>query len=150
MGKDSSVLGFTHDHFFLSNFFPCKIEFEGSVYPTTENAFQAAKFPAGLRARFQDCTARSAKQLGRAPMPQESLKEWDAGRKVWVMLEVNMAKYLWGDTYWGICNDKGLNMLGRILMEIREYIRSFWRGTPPTRSELASIVDQLLYVATPE
>ena len=172
MDKDSSVLGFTHDHFFLSNFFPCKIEFEGAVYPTTENAFQAAKFPAGMRASFQGCTAREAKKLGRSSMPPETLKEWDAGRKVWVMLEVNMHKYLthkdlrdrllgtgnarlveinnWGDIYWGICNGKGLNMLGRILMEIRKYIRASWRGTPPVRSELASIVDGLLYVATPE
>jgi ribA/ribD-fused uncharacterized protein len=172
MDKDSSVLGFTHDHFFLSNFFPCKIEFEGAVYPTTENAFQAAKFPAGMRASFQGCTAREAKKLGRSSMPPETLKEWDAGRKVWVMLEVNMHKYLthkdlrdrllgtgnarlveinnWGDIYWGICNGKGLNMLGRILMEIRTYIRASWRGTPPVRSELASIVDGLLYVATPE
>ena len=172
MSKTAPVLGFTHDHFFLSNFFPCKVEFEGAVYPTTENAFQAAKFPVGLRARFQGCTAREAKKLGRASMPQEVLKEWDAGRKVWVMLEVNMAKYLthkdlrdrllgtgnaclvesndWGDVYWGMCGDRGLNMLGRILMEIREYIRSSWRGTPPVRAELASIVDQLLYVATPE
>lgn len=127
MGKTGSILGFTHDHFFLSNFFPCKIEFEGATYPTTENAFQAAKSP--------------------APMTPEALAYWDAGRKVWVMLEVNMSKYLthkdlrdrllhtgnarlvetnnWGDTYWGVCDGKGLNMLGRILMEIRTYIRSF-------------------------
>jgi len=37
-----------------------------------------------------------------------------------------------------------------ILMEIRTYIRSVCRGTPPIRSELASIVDDLLYVVTPE
>ena len=170
MSKTAPVLGFTHDHFFLSNFFPCKVEFEGAVYPTTENAFQAAKFPVGLRARFQGCTAREAKKLGRASMPQEVLKEWDAGRKVWVMLEVNMAKFLvhkylrdrllgtgnarlveandHGDAYWGVCDGKGLNMLGRILMEIRTYIRASWRGTPPVRAELADIVDRLLYVAT--
>ena len=172
MGKTGSILGFTHDHFFLSNFFPCKIEFEGATYPTTENAFQAAKSPVGYRTRFEGCTAREAKKLGRAPMTPEALAYWDAGRKVWVMLEVNMSKYLthkdlrdrllhtgnarlvetnnWGDTYWGVCDGKGLNMLGRILMEIRTYIRSFWRGDPPRREEMASIVDILLYVATTE
>lgn len=26
----------------------------------------------------------------------------------------------WGDTYWGVCNGKGTNMLGQILMAIRD------------------------------
>lgn len=26
----------------------------------------------------------------------------------------------WNDTYWGVCNGKGKNMLGKILMQIRE------------------------------
>ena len=172
MSYASPIFGFKHDHFFLSNFFPCEIEFEGAIYPSTENAFQAAKSPVGYRTRFEGCTAREAKRLGRAPMTPEALAAWDAGRKVWVMLEVNMAKYLahkdlrdrllatgnaclvesndWGDIYWGMCEDKGLNMLGRILMEIRTYIRAVWRGTPPVRAKLASIVDDLLYVASLE
>ena len=27
----------------------------------------------------------------------------------------------WNDTFWGVCNDKGLNTLGNLLMEVREY-----------------------------
>jgi Uncharacterized protein conserved in bacteria len=168
--KAAPKLGFTHDRFFLSNFFPCKIAFEGAIYPTTENAFQAAKSPVGYRTRFEGCTAREAKRLGQAPMTLEALAAWDAGQKVWVMLEVNMFKFLdhkdlrdrllgtgnarlvevndHGDAYWGVCDGEGLNMLGRILMEIRTYIRAVWRGTPPVRAELASMVDDLLYAAT--
>lgn len=26
---------------------------------------------------------------------------------------------IWGDTYWGVCRGKGLNMLGEILMQVR-------------------------------
>lgn len=26
----------------------------------------------------------------------------------------------WGDTFWGVCNGKGKNYLGALLMEIRE------------------------------
>ena len=26
----------------------------------------------------------------------------------------------WGDTYWGVCNGYGKNMLGRILMRVRD------------------------------
>ena len=29
----------------------------------------------------------------------------------------------WGDTYWGVCNGVGHNMLGNLLMEIREKLR---------------------------
>ena len=171
MSKTVSIIGFTHDYFFLSSSFPCKIEHEGAIYPSTENAFQAAKSPFGFRSRFQDCTSREAGRLGRtAPMTPKDLEEWDAGRKVWVMLEVNMAKFFahkdlrdrllgtgnarlveandHGDAYWGVCDGRGLNMLGRILMEIRTYIRSIWRGMPPTRPELARIVDILLHPGT--
>lgn len=26
----------------------------------------------------------------------------------------------WGDTYWGVCNGKGKNMLGKLLMKVRD------------------------------
>lgn len=29
----------------------------------------------------------------------------------------------WIDTYWGICNGRGENKLGKILMEIRDVLR---------------------------
>ena len=169
MSKTPAISGFTHDHFFLSNFFPCEIEYEGEIYPSTENAFQAAKSPFGFRARFQGCSPREARRLGReTPMPLRSLEVWDAGRRVEVMLEVNMSKFLshkdlgdrllgtgdalleeandWGDAYWGTVDGEGFNMLGRILMEIREYIRSSWKGNPPSRVEISLIVDRLLRV----
>ena len=30
---------------------------------------------------------------------------------------------LWNDTYWGVCNGKGQNKLGKILMRVREELR---------------------------
>ena len=30
----------------------------------------------------------------------------------------------WGDVYWGVCGGKGINMLGKLLMQIREELRS--------------------------
>ena len=30
----------------------------------------------------------------------------------------------WGDTFWGVCNGRGENMLGKLLMEIRDYLRA--------------------------
>jgi ribA/ribD-fused uncharacterized protein len=29
----------------------------------------------------------------------------------------------WNDTFWGVCNGKGKNQLGILLMEIRSYLR---------------------------
>ena len=29
----------------------------------------------------------------------------------------------WGDRYWGVCGGKGKNMLGKILMRVREELR---------------------------
>ena len=29
----------------------------------------------------------------------------------------------WGDTYWGVCKGTGKNMLGKILMEVREELK---------------------------
>lgn len=38
------VINSFHDkHRFLSNFYPCEVNYEGLVYPSTEHAFQAAK-----------------------------------------------------------------------------------------------------------
>ena len=30
---------------------------------------------------------------------------------------------VWGDTYWGVCNNIGQNNLGKILMHVRELIK---------------------------
>lgn len=29
----------------------------------------------------------------------------------------------WGDTYWGVCFGSGKNMLGKLLMQVREELR---------------------------
>jgi hypothetical protein len=30
----------------------------------------------------------------------------------------------WGDEFWGVCNGRGSNQLGRLLMEVRALLRS--------------------------
>lgn len=30
----------------------------------------------------------------------------------------------WGDTFWGVCNGEGQNVLGKMLMNIREELRN--------------------------
>ena len=47
------------------------------------------------------------------------LKKW--------LLETGDAELIegstWNDTYWGVCNGKGTNHLGRLLMELRDSLR---------------------------
>lgn len=125
-------------HGFLSNFHPCDVFFEGRTYPSAENAYQAAKLPDGPgREPFVSCGAGDAKRLGRRVAIDPT---WDA-RKLDVMERVVWAKFSqneelaawllatgdrplvegnhWGDTFWGVCDGKGSNHLGKILERTR-------------------------------
>jgi ribA/ribD-fused uncharacterized protein len=122
---------------FLSNFKSVNVEFDGIVYPSTENAYQAAKAddPA-LRSRFLTCTAGQAKRLGREITLRS---DWD-DVKYGIMRDLLYAKFedvvlreklkstypqeliegnTWGDTYWGVCRGIGQNNLGKLLMQVR-------------------------------
>ena len=57
---------FEKEYFFLSNFYPCHIEYEGLEYNSVEAAFQAAK-TLDMRTRKQFCnlTPNIAKKQGR-------------------------------------------------------------------------------------
>lgn len=52
-------------HSVLSNFYPCRIKWEGLVYPTLENAYQASKsLDPQVRGPFARMTAGAAKKAG--------------------------------------------------------------------------------------
>lgn len=38
--------------------------------------------------------------------------------------EILIERNQWGDTFWGVCNDKGKNHLGKILMEVRNELKN--------------------------
>jgi ribA/ribD-fused uncharacterized protein len=131
------ILQFSGEHRWLSNFHPCQIEFEGLVYPSVENAYQAAKMPDYGRLVFTHIKAGQAKRMGRALRLSE---DWE-DRKVPVMSYLTDRKYTtenelgrklvatwpgrlvegndWGDTFWGEYLGRGLNNLGEILMKRR-------------------------------
>ena len=140
-----NIKGFFGEYRFLSNFWPCHVDFEGAVYPSAENAYQAAKTQlTELRAPFMlpSMTAVEAKRKGKA---LEIRQDWEA-IKLDVMGEIVMSKFLlnpdlrkqllatepkkleetnyWGDTFWGVCRGKGLNYLGRILINTRMYLQN--------------------------
>ena len=31
---------------------------------------------------------------------------------------------VWGDTFWGVCDGKGENNLGKVLMEVRQHLNT--------------------------
>lgn len=128
---------------FLSNFYPCIVSFEDEYYPSTEHAFQAAKtiFPDARQLIRTATSAALAKRLGRTVVLRPG---WNAMR-VEVMRGLLIQKFktpdlrgkllstgnaqlvegnTWGDVFWGVCNGVGENQLGKLLMQVREGLRS--------------------------
>jgi ribA/ribD-fused uncharacterized protein len=129
---------FRGDYRFLSNFWPAPVMLDGVEYPTVEHAYQAAKVTdTRLRRIIQACERPgAAKYAGRKVQLRP---DWDR-IKVGMMRDLVTQKFSreplrsqllltgsaileegnhWNDTFWGICNGEGHNMLGRILMEVR-------------------------------
>lgn len=137
--KEGLINSFRNDFFFLSNFYNAPIEHEGIVYQNNEAAFQAQKcVDIKDRERFANLSPSDAKRLGRRV---ELRKDWEQV-KVSIMTEIVREKFqqnpdladklratgnahleegnTWGDRIWGTVNGQGANMLGKILMQIRE------------------------------
>lgn len=139
----NQITSFRNEHFFLSNFYPIEINFEGKKYPTAEHAFQAAKC---VNAVDEDKIRRSsspaiAKSIGRNVQLR---KDWDS-KKLEIMEKILKIKFnnvrmksllrstkkceiiernRWHDQYWGVCVCQkhklhGENHLGKILMKVR-------------------------------
>jgi ribA/ribD-fused uncharacterized protein len=128
---------------FLSNFYPCEVEFEGKVYPSVEHAFQAGKtLNEAQREEIRCCGSPSlAKKLGRRVTLR---KDWEK-EKLLVMASCLGEKFFkdkalaarlkrvegeivednyWHDNFWGRCGcnkcgGKGENMLGKMLMYLK-------------------------------
>lgn len=137
------VINSFHDKYrFLSNFYPCQVNHEGQVYPSTEHAFQAAK--------TEDRNARLLIAQASHPAEAKRLGKRVALRPNWLNLRVGIMSELlalkfqapqlaqqllatgdeeliegngWGDTYWGVCRGEGQNILGRLLMALRSALR---------------------------
>lgn len=135
---------------FLSNMYSCSIHYNGEIFPCVETAFQYAK--TGDRSLFTNdrgyfVSGYTARKIGRSCKLPES---WNEDRIV-VMYELLEDKFYhneklrqalkdtgdiylqedntWGDKFWGVCNDEGCNMLGKMLMEIRQNIQNEDRKT---------------------
>ena len=130
---------FTGEYEFLSNFYPSEVEYKGIKFPTVEHAFQAAKCKTKEEMqKFTEYeTPGKAKRAGR----KVDLRDGWETVKFFVMEELLRQKFSnpamarklldtggivlvegnhWNDTFWGVCDGKGENHLGVLLMKIRK------------------------------
>ena len=149
---------FRNNKYFLSNFYECKIKYEGIEYPSVENAYQASKTnDIEKKKEFTNIKPIEAKRLGR----QLKIRNDFEKNKKHIMTKLVEIKFnnkdlklklintgdelleeknTWGDTYWGTCNGIGENNLGKILMNIRNKHKI----TEDIRIEIEHIIEKYL------
>jgi N-glycosidase YbiA len=145
MSKTINFYGSNDEFGCFSNFAPYPIERDGKLWPTSEHYFQAQKFAA---TEHEDAIRRANSPMIAARMGRDRKKplrpDWESV-KIEVMREAVRAKFQQHadlreillatgdslivehteiDSFWGDGGDgSGKNMLGRILMEVREELR---------------------------
>lgn len=129
---------------FLSNFYASEIRLFGLMFPTAENAYQAAKCVTDFdRLQFTYLSPVDAKKVGRMI---DIRPDWEK-IKIDCMYQVIREKFkdhtlanqligtgdqilvegnYWGDTFWGVDlkTGRGENHLGKILMRVREEVKN--------------------------
>lgn len=135
---EDGIYGFNGEYRFLSNFWPAEVEFDGWYYPTVEHAYQAAKcLELESRVSIQAAvTPGVAKRMGRfikmrsdwdhikVPVMRNLLEQKFSIPELRNLLLLTKDKYIeetntWNDTFWGVCNGTGKNIMGNLLMKIR-------------------------------
>ncbi len=143
---DKCIKGFFSEYRWLSNFHLCDVEYQGILYPSSENAYQASKVFPNNRFNFIDVSPAKSKKLWKDfLLLDNSPEDWD-NRKYDVMTCIVLDKFLrnldlrekliatgdkyleetnnWNDQYYGVDIEKGgLNNLGKMLMYVRKLIK---------------------------
>lgn len=127
-------------HFYLRNSAYSPIAVNGMIYPTVEHAFQAAK-TSDNEVKAQIARMKSPRQARKRGHQLILPPNWDEV-KVDIMYDSLKRKFLTypdlmellhstgkieliagnseDETFWGVCNRKGSNELGKLLMQLRE------------------------------
>jgi hypothetical protein len=143
MEYEKKISSFRGEYEFLSNFYHyCCIEADGCYYASVERYFQAQKndSPVYKQAIASARCEADAKHLGRKVLLRP---DWDKVKDQ-VMLDGLRLKFSdpqlkqklldtgdayleegnnWGDRYWGTVKGVGKNMLGILLMQVRDELR---------------------------
>ena len=131
---------FRGELFFLSNLFGTKIQINELIFENAESAFQSFKDLKRQR-EFEKIDGVTAKKLGkkvnlrndwteikkeimelvlREKFSNEVLKQKLIATGNTELIETNH----WGDYFWGVCNGRGKNELGKLLMKLRKEFQS--------------------------
>jgi len=139
---EKNIKGMFGPYRYMSNFHIARVIYEGLEYPSTENAYQAAKSTdPEVRKQFLNITPNESKKLGQKIAKRP---DWDEV-KYQVMLDVCTYKFSmhedlreallstgdkyieetnhWKDQTWGVYNGEGKNWLGKVLMEVRSKLK---------------------------
>lgn len=139
----TEIKSFSGQYSWLSNFYLVDVILDGNQYPSVEHAYQATK--------TLDPTERDIIRKARTPSEAKNLGKYVTVRKDWMSIRVTVMRRLleqkfsvpafrerllatgdaiitegnyWNDTFWGVCNGRGKNVLGKLIMEIRDSIRN--------------------------
>lgn len=124
---------FRGENFFLSNFYPIEIIFDGKVYGSVEHAFQAAKcanpidaekirtFYREIKPNWESEKVTIMERILRVKFADPEMKRLLKNTKDVRIVENNG----WHDIYWGVCDcpkheSTGKNIVGELLMLIRD------------------------------
>lgn len=141
MTSSQKIDSFRGKYYFLSNFYPAKVTYEGFTYKNNEAAFQAQKvLSIDGKSAFTKLSPADAKKKGRRVRLRPDWEQVKDG----IMEEIVRAKFTqnpdlkqqllltgnaeliegntWNDCYWGVDARSGIgqNHLGKILMKVRE------------------------------
>ena len=147
----NGIYGFFGDWKWLSNFQLCETSYEGDIYPSVENAYQAAKtndrearkpmmektsddeMTEGKRARLfgRKAVLRSDWEEVKLEVMRSIVKEKFVRNEILrdaLLITGDLNLYLeetnyWGDKFWGVSKGEGQNHLGKILMQVRSELR---------------------------
>lgn len=138
---ENNIKGFFGEYRWLSNYHLTPIEYEGITYPSTEHAYQAAKtLDIELRKEFLGLSCKDARLKGQGldKRPNwENIKfnvmrdviyyKFNTNSELKEKLILTGDKYLeetnhWNDIVFGVCEGKGINRLGAILMVCRKQL----------------------------
>lgn len=135
------INSFTGEYYFLSNFYPAPVTYEGITYQNNEAAFQAQKvLDIEERKKFASLNPSEAKKKGRHVKLRPDWEEV----KAQIMYKICYEKFnqnedigeklvctanqeleegnTWGDRIWGTVDGVGENLLGKILMAVRDQL----------------------------
>lgn len=139
-----TIAAFNGEFRWLSNFWPVSItRSDGITYPSSEPAYMASK-TLDMAIRREVATLKTAGDAKRFGRKIKLRADWEEVKRN-EMLSVLRLKFrdpllriklintgdarliegnTWGDTYWGVCNGQGQNVLGQLLMLVRDEIRN--------------------------